>query len=288
MPDFLDWLEAADAVALRDQLITSMLGHHDAKLHKMDQEPFPAPTPEHLLAHPDHLVEYKQRLYGDEHPIDEGLVRDVHAMYTKPTSMKALMLHHLHDMWNNFIAKEWERNEPQLRACVDAFSRVNFSGMSALEIARSVTGRDFAGNIFLSQEVRDVNELIFIPSMHLGPFVTMGRMGETVVVVFRMRMPDGLPNQVTRMDRSDLLVRLGALADDTRMQIMNLLVDHEELCAPQVIKLLGLSQSAASRHLRQLTATGFLTERRHEGAKCYSLNHRRVDETIQALQDQLR
>ncbi|MBC8099775.1 MAG: helix-turn-helix transcriptional regulator, partial [Armatimonadetes bacterium] len=46
---------------------------------------------------------------------------------------------------------------------------------------------------------------------------------------------------------------------------------------------LDLSQSATSRNLRQLTATGYLIERRRETAKCYSLNRERIDDTMRAL-----
>ena len=46
---------------------------------------------------------------------------------------------------------------------------------------------------------------------------------------------------------------------------------------------LELSQSAASRHLTQLTATGYLEERRCEGAKCYTLSPERVENTLRAV-----
>jgi DNA-binding transcriptional ArsR family regulator len=46
---------------------------------------------------------------------------------------------------------------------------------------------------------------------------------------------------------------------------------------------LDLSQSAASRHLKQLSATGFLAERRCTGAKCYDLNPQRIEDTLTAI-----
>ena len=45
----------------------------------------------------------------------------------------------------------------------------------------------------------------------------------------------------------------------------------------------GISQSAASRHLKQLSATGYLAERRCSGAKCYRLDPKRVEDTLQAV-----
>jgi DNA-binding MarR family transcriptional regulator len=46
---------------------------------------------------------------------------------------------------------------------------------------------------------------------------------------------------------------------------------------------LELSQSAVSRHLKQLSATGYLNERRCEGAKCYKLNPERIEDTLSAI-----
>ena len=48
---------------------------------------------------------------------------------------------------------------------------------------------------------------------------------------------------------------------------------------------LDLSQSAASRHLKQLSATGYLLERRFSGAKCYKLNPQRIRDTFFLLGD---
>jgi DNA-binding transcriptional ArsR family regulator len=59
---------------------------------------------------------------------------------------------------------------------------------------------------------------------------------------------------------------------------------RDELCAQDIMARLDVSQSAASRHLRQLSATGYLTERRRAGEKCYSLNRGRVSNTFHALE----
>jgi DNA-binding transcriptional ArsR family regulator len=101
--------------------------------------------------------------------------------------------------------------------------------------------------------------------------------------MFGARLPAGARVQSPALSRSELLVRLNALADDTRLEILELMTKHEELCAQDIITLLNLSQSSASRHLRQLSATGYLIERRRDVAKCYSLNLDRVEDTLQAL-----
>ena len=96
-------------------------------------------------------------------------------------------------------------------------------------------------------------------------------------------LPRGTKAISTDLNRSDLLVRLVALSDDTRLKILEMLVEQEEICAQDFINMLDLSQSSASRHLRQLTASGYLSERRRDVAKCYSLNRDRIEDTIQSL-----
>jgi ArsR family transcriptional regulator len=52
------------------------------------------------------------------------------------------------------------------------------------------------------------------------------------------------------------------LADRTRLRILNLLL-HGELCGCDVQYVLGVSQSAVSRHLNYLKRAGLVQDRRH-------------------------
>jgi ArsR family transcriptional regulator len=53
-----------------------------------------------------------------------------------------------------------------------------------------------------------------------------------------------------------------ALSDETRLQIMTLLLDEEELCVCDFVGALGQTQSKVSRHLRYLYNAGLLEDRR--------------------------
>jgi len=53
-----------------------------------------------------------------------------------------------------------------------------------------------------------------------------------------------------------------SLADETRLKILWLLSGAEELCVCDVIKVLGITQSKASRHLRYLYHLGWVMDRR--------------------------
>lgn len=59
-----------------------------------------------------------------------------------------------------------------------------------------------------------------------------------------------------------------ALADETRLQIIWLLMLAEELCVCDIMAVLGITQSKASRHLRYLYNTGWVQDRR-EGLWMY-------------------
>jgi DNA-binding transcriptional ArsR family regulator len=102
-------------------------------------------------------------------------------------------------------------------------------------------------------------------------------------VLFGARVPEGAQIHAPDLSRAEILVRLNALADDTRLRILKLISEGGELRSQEIMTRLELSQSAASRHLTQLSATGYLDERRCEGAKCYALNPRRIKDTLRAI-----
>jgi ArsR family transcriptional regulator len=53
-----------------------------------------------------------------------------------------------------------------------------------------------------------------------------------------------------------------SLADETRLRIIWLLLTKEELCVCDIMGVLGITQSKASRHLRYLYHLGWVTDRR--------------------------
>jgi DNA-binding transcriptional ArsR family regulator len=61
-----------------------------------------------------------------------------------------------------------------------------------------------------------------------------------------------------------------ALSDETRLRILNLLYERE-LCVCDVMSVLGISQSRASRHLIALKRVGLTNDRREAQWMYYSL-----------------
>jgi ArsR family transcriptional regulator len=281
-PAFVDALATEDPNVMRDKAIRWVCEDELDGLQPLDRDT--------ALNDRQAYLDFVERLYAKkstekDYVFEPAYYIEAHALFNDPAGMQQLIVNHFRTMWHEVMQPEWERTLPMLQESVDAFQQLDYSHMTALEAIRVVTGRDLSG-------IWDVwgQELTFIPSPHIGPYVTRYDSEGSVKsrIVFGARLPEGARVSSPALSRSELLVRLSALADDNRLQILELLTMHDELCAQDVIEMLDLSQSAASRHLRQLTATGYLVERRREVAKCYSLNPQRVDDTLRALKRFLR
>ncbi len=70
-----------------------------------------------------------------------------------------------------------------------------------------------------------------------------------------------------------------ALGDETRLQMLWLLFHREELCVCDFMEVLEVTQSKASRHLRNLYHAGLVTDRR-EGPWSYYTLTRSSDELV--------
>ena len=75
----------------------------------------------------------------------------------------------------------------------------------------------------------------------------------------------------------DLTRIFKALADETRLQMMALILLKGELCVCDCMQILDIGQSRASRHLRYLANAGLLDDRR-EGTWVYYKVARGLDE----------
>ncbi len=69
----------------------------------------------------------------------------------------------------------------------------------------------------------------------------------------------------------DIAQFLKALADESRLQLLWLLLNHKELCVCDLGGALGVSQSKVSRHLAILRHKGLVTDRKDGAWSFYSL-----------------
>lgn len=210
---------------------------------------------------------------------DEASTADLYQHIINHEEGKRLLVSHLTTMWEQYLKTEWKNAETMLQEVVRAFDQLDLSDLTPLEAIQLVTGRDMTGS--WSNE-DDPDELIFIPNPHMGPYISQwGKDSKNRIhIIYGARIPEGVLNTSTELGLRDLLVQFNALADSTRLRIIALLTQNRELCSQDFQQMLDISQSAASRHLRQLVATGYLDEHRRDLNKYFSLNQRRIHETI--------
>ena len=60
----------------------------------------------------------------------------------------------------------------------------------------------------------------------------------------------------------ELATLFGALADDSRLRILNLLFQSGELCVCDIESTLGFTQTKVSRHMRYLSRAGLTQDRK--------------------------
>ena len=82
----------------------------------------------------------------------------------------------------------------------------------------------------------------------------------------------------------DLKVQLlKALADETRLQILEFLKDGEK-CVCEIVPHIGTSQSNVSQHLRILRNANIVTDRREGRSIYYSVVDERIFDCIETLE----
>lgn len=238
------------------------------------------PTYDAILADVNIFLAFLRRGFG-EHVIPE-IERQAYTYLLDPPALQQLIVGHLRAMWYKYLAVEWERVRPMLQKAVRAFDSVDLNRLERSTAAEYVLGQPLKDDKWC-HKIDDAARVTFVPSAHVGPYTARIEAGGRLWILFGARQPQDAGEAAPELTRAELLVRLSALADDTRLSILRLVAEQGELRSQDVIGLLDLSQSGASRHLQQLSAAGFLSERRCNGAKCYHLNGERVDNTLAAL-----
>lgn len=281
-PAYVNHLESLPGEALRDQLLDR---YFTIACRKGGFTPETLPDRAALLADADAYVAFLQRGFPGAIVVPE-LERQAHVLINDPPRLRRTIVDYLRQMWHDHLAAEWNRVRPMLQEAVEAFRRVDLSAMGKIAAAEYVIGAPLEDK--LRRYIEEHTRVVFIPSPHIGPHQGTFSDGTTLWLAFGARLPAGMHSSSSALSRAELLVRLGALADETRLRILGLIAEEGELCAQDIITRLSLSQSAASRHLTQLSASGYLIERRQENAKCYRLNPNRIEDTLAALRQFLK
>ncbi|HSM71004.1 MAG TPA: metalloregulator ArsR/SmtB family transcription factor [Anaerolineales bacterium] len=272
-PAYLNQLENTDAIALRDKMLNTYAN--------LWQESTPDVNWDEVLASADNYVEFLRSRFDDEH-VDEKLEKRAYDYVIDPPAMKDFLVGHMTWIWKTHFESEWRRVESMLMDSVRSFSGTDLTSMSRTEAASYVTGQDVSDTKWC-KKMETMENVVFIPNPHIGPYVHASGYNNTLLVHFGARQPDETQERIPDLDRNEIVARLSALADDTRLHILQLVAEKGEIRVQDILEVVNLSQPSVSRYLSQLTASGYLQERREGGAKVYSLNKDRIDKTLKAV-----
>jgi ArsR family transcriptional regulator len=277
-PEYLQELEVTQPEALRDR----MLHDYEKICFNCDSEEAKKPVNwEQILQSADAYVDFLLLRFGEE-LVDVELETKAYEYVTNPPAMKELVTSHLKWFWENHLSAEFARMQPILQESIKAFQETDYSGMSQLEAARYITGQDLEEESWQMLS-REFEQFVFIPNPHIGPYVYKLPCNEKLAVVFGARQPENASVRIPELDRADIVARMSAIADDTRLRILQMISESGEMRSQDIIDAVGLSQPSVSRYLKQLTVTGYLQERRTNGAKAYTLNRNRIEKTLKAV-----
>lgn len=136
----------------------------------------------------------------------------------------------------------------------------------------------------LKVPLAELQRILFIPSAFCPRRLMFYRIGPTQLFFYRPEA-GATPSDEEVPER--LLLALGALADATRLRLLQL-IGRESLPAQEMARRLGVGESTVSRHLRLLIEAGLVARDRQEGRYIYySLEAGRIDELAARLKHYL-
>ena len=272
-------LEATPPSELRERLLNAYAEMCLTEASR--QQPLVPVDWNEVLSSAQNYVDFLKFRFGPELTDDEMEAR-AYEYVLDPAALKQLVSGHIRRFCKNHLQVEWNRVRSMLEESARAFNQIDLSGKSRLELVQFVTGKEFNETKW-GAELENAKELVFIPNAHIGPYIRATKIEDTFYIYFGAHLPEGSDIYLPELDRAELVSRLSALADDTRLHILQMIAENGEMRSQEIMEAINLSQPSVSRYLTQLTATGYLQERRENGAKVYILNGDRIEKTLKAL-----
>lgn len=179
-----------------------------------------------------------------------------------PHALKEQAVDHFRTLWETLLAAEWQRHTHVLTKMTRSINDLIFNQ------PQWQAANPFHALRFLLQTEPDdrqiahltgISRIVLVWSPHLLAHCT-GFGGSDTLWIVRKFDPQLLRRDPLR--RAEVLGPLNALADETRLRILELLVAHGEQRAQEIIAQLEGSQGNVSRHLKQLVGAGLVRERR--------------------------
>jgi DNA-binding transcriptional ArsR family regulator len=173
--------------------------------------------------------------------------------------------------WEEAFAEEWDRLEPQLAlASADTGRRLAAETLNTVlnTVSPPLRVKEVADGFWIDLpqdddvEINADRPLVLVASAYVWPHIVASwerQWPTTLVYPAPFVAEDARP----RIPDDELLQRLKALADDTRLRALRLIAERPR-STKELAPLLPITEAGLSKHLRQL-AEARLVERRREG-----------------------
>lgn len=189
--------------------------------------------------------------------------------------------------WRLIFEEVWEESRPRLEETVaQAQRRVEAGGLiSMLETLRPRIGVDRrTGEFWIRREHEELIEvaadgqILFVPSAFLWPHIGLVRdRSRRLAVLYPAPFAAFEAPPMLGVDAGEGVVPLlRALADTTRMQALKLMAERPR-STQELAMLIGIGESAMSKHLRQLAEAGVVRTRRDGYYVLYSVSRERIE-----------
>jgi hypothetical protein len=220
------------------------------------------------------------QLAGRSAPPDESDLERALDLLNDPARLQATVVEHLRALWTRLMAEEWRKKSALGTYIKRTLEDRGLPQGDAPSVLRALLGRDLPPAV--AADLSSVRSIVLVPS----PFVALTIMRpDDRATLWVFAANSTLTSWALRqapLNPGEILSRINPLADKARLRIVELLAQHGELSAQQLIAALELSQSVVSRHLSSLG--GYVLERRGEGAsKLYRLDPQHIEWTLVML-----
>ena len=268
-PAYLEAISAQSSEVLRDELFAWRVSPEGPRLNYVQNS---------RVENPKILLKSRQAFSGhfllsEKSQQAAQISHRFFDLLNDPPMLKSLIVDYLDYFWETHLKVEWERRLPELEEAVEGFKQIDVSGMNYFEVTEAITRRDFRG-IYRPEVLQNIAVLRFIPSPHNGPYVLKTCNGEELQISFGAYHLSELARGFGALEGVQAVEYFKALGDKTRLKMIQVIKTEGEMGTQEIIDRFQLSKSTASRHTRQLVATGVLNVRVEKDglSKVYYLN----------------
>ncbi|GGF64415.1 transcriptional regulator [Paenibacillus albidus] len=182
----------------------------------------------------------------------------------------------------DYFREEWEYIEPWLQDAAARFqetvSRFPEQALNSLHPRLSAKERIVTAQkaVTYSFPYEQLQQIYVFPSSFIYPHLLISWSGDILHLPLAVDIPGLAYNEGPP---ADLLRQFKALSDDTRLRILKLLWTAPH-CTKQIAPVLGISEAAVSKHLKQLSESGLARSERRGNYLFYSGNKEALESLI--------